>query len=176
MSNTLPHELKIAREASITAGGSTLGGLLRYLFNILVARFLGVEILGFYSISNAITQVAVGVGKMGLDVGTVRFVARLQALDRIPEATATIRRAAKYSLMSGLIVGSALVMGAGRISTDIFHAQDEFLGWLLTWFILTVPLTVVAHVAAGGSQGFKVLKYPALALHILPTTFLCLVF
>ena len=176
MSNTLPDELKIAREASITAGGSTLGGLLRYLFNILVARFLGVEILGFYSISNAITQVAVVVGKMGLDVGTVRFVARLQALDRIPEATATIRRAAKYSLVSGLIVGSALVMGAGRISTDIFHAQDEFLGWLLTWFILTVPLTVLAHVAAGGSQGFKVLKYPALALHILPMTFLCLVF
>ena len=176
MASTLPHEIKIAKEASITAGGSTIGGLLRYLFNILVARFLGVELLGFYSISNAVTQVAVVLGKMGLDVGTVRFVARLLAIDRTAEATATIRRAIKYSLVSGLIVGAALVMGAGRISTDIFHAQNEFLGWLLTWFVLTVPLTVVAQVAAGASQGFKVLKYPALALHVLPTTFLCLVF
>ena len=176
MPNPIPAQLKIAKEASITAGGSTIGGLLRYLFNILVARFLGVELLGFYSISNAVTQVAVAVGKMGLDVGTVRFVARLQALNRTAEATATIRRAAKYSLVSGLIVGSALVMGAERISTGLFHAPDEFLGRLLTWFALTVPLIVVAHVAAGASRGFKVLKYPALALHVLPTGFLCLAF
>ena len=48
MDKTLPDELVIAREASITMGGSAIGGILRYFFNVFVARFLGIEILGFY--------------------------------------------------------------------------------------------------------------------------------
>ena len=176
MSDTLPPEIKIAKEASIAMGGSAIGGFFRYLFNVLVARFLGVEVLGFYAISMAVTQVAAAVGRLGLDGGVVRFVSRLEALGRIPEASATIRRAVIYGLLSGLVVASVLVLGAGRISVDIFHAQDTFLGRLLTWFALMIPLMVVAQITAGGSQAFKVLKYPALALHIFPPVFLCLAF
>ncbi len=68
-----PHEIKVAKEASITLGGNAVGGILRYLFNIFVARFLGVEVLGFYAISNAATQVASVVGKLGLDLGVDRL-------------------------------------------------------------------------------------------------------
>lgn len=176
MSSTLPPEIKIAREASITVGGSAIGGLFRYLFNVFVARFLGVEVLGLYAISMAVTQVATVLGKLGLDAGIVRFVSRLHALGRITEAAATIRQAVAYGLLSGLVLTSVLVLGAGYISTSIFHAPSPFLGQLLTWFALMVPLMVVAQISAGGSQAFKVLKYPALAIHIFPPVFLCLVF
>ncbi len=157
-------------------GGNAIGGLFRYLFNVFVARFLGVEVLGFYAISTAVTQVAAVVGKLGLDAGIVRFVSRLHVLGRVPEAVATIRRAITYGLLSGLVVASILMWGAGRISVGIFHAQSPFLGQLLTWFALMVPLMVVAQITAGGSQAFKVLKYPTLALHVLPPIFLCLAF
>ncbi len=132
--------------------------------------------LGFYAISMAVTQVTAVLGRLGLDVGVVRFVSRLHALGRVPEAVATIRRAVAYGLLSGLVVASLLAWGAGRISTDIFHAQDPFLGRLMTWFALMVPLMVVAQITAGASQGFKVLKHPALALHTFPPIFLCLAF
>ena len=79
-------------------------------------------------------------------------------------------------MLSGLVVASILMWGAGRISAGIFHAQDPFLGRLMTWFALMVPLMVVAQITAGGSQAFKVLKYPTLALHVLPPLFLCLAF
>lgn len=176
MSGALPPEIKIAKEASITMGGGAIGGLFRYLFNVLIARFLGVEVLGFYAISMAVTQVATVLGRLGLDVGLVRFVSRLHALDRTREATATIRRAIAYGLLSSLIVASILVLGAERISAGIFHAQDPFLGRLMTWFALMVPLMVVAQIMVAGSQAFKVLKHPALALHIFPPIFLCLAF
>ncbi|GAF83241.1 unnamed protein product, partial [marine sediment metagenome] len=171
MPQLLPPEIKIAKEASIAVGGGAIGGLFRYLFNVLIARFLGVEVLGFYAISMAVTQVAAVLGKLGLDMGLVRFVSQLHALGRVPEATATIRRAVTYGLLSGLAMASVLVLGAGRISVDIFHAPDPFLGRLLTWIALMVPLMVVAQIMAGGSQAFKVLKHPALALHIFPPIF-----
>lgn len=176
MADKLPPEIKIAKEASIAMGGSAIGGFFRYLFNVLVARFLGVEVLGFYAISISVTQVAAAVGRLGLDGGVVRFVSRLEALGRIPEATATIRQAIIYGLLSGLAIASVLVLGAERISTDIFHVQDPFLARMLTWFALMIPLVVLAQIMAGASQAFKVLKYPALSLHILPAVFLCLAF
>lgn len=156
--------------------GSTLGGILRYFFNIYVARFLGMEVLGFYAISNAMTQVASVVGRLGLNLGVVRFVSRLEALDRVPEATATIRRAVKYGLISGLLVGLILIASAGYLSVNLFHAQSEFLGRLFIWFFATIPLIVLAHIAAAGSQGFRVLKHRALALDVLPAIFLCAAF
>lgn len=175
MDNFLPDELKIAREASITMGGSAVGGILRYFFNIFVARFLGVEILGFYAIGNAVTQVASVVGKLGLDLGVVRFVSRLRALDRIPEATATIRLAIKYGLFNGLLIGLILIANAGRMSVSLFHAQSDFPGQLFVWFFATIPLMVLAQIAVGGSQAFKVLKHRALALDVLPAIFLCVI-
>ncbi len=74
------------------------------------------------------------------------------------------------------MVAFVLVLGAGRISTGVFHARDPFLGRLMIWFALMIPLMVVAQITAGASQGFKVLKHPALALHIFPPIFLCLAF
>jgi len=117
-----PHEIKVAKEASITLGGNAVGGILRYLFNIFVARFLGVEVLGFYAISNAAAQVASVVGKLGLDLGVVRFVSRLQALDSIPAAAATVKRAIRYGLIGGLFIGLVMVAGADRLARDLFGA------------------------------------------------------
>jgi len=52
------------------------GQLLRYLFTTLLARWAGVELLGIYSISNAVTRIFEVIGKLGLDQGTLRGVSR----------------------------------------------------------------------------------------------------
>lgn len=175
MSHTLPPEIKIAKEASITMGGSAVGGILRYLFNILIARLLGVEILGFYAVSMAVTQVVSVVGRLGLDAGVVRFVSRLHAMGRIPEATATTKQALRYGLLSGLILASILIILSEPISTGVFNAQDPFLAKLLTLIAVMIPLMVAAQILSAGCQGLKVLKYPALALNIIPPAFMCLI-
>ena len=162
-------------------GGSAVGGFFRYLFNVLVARFLGIEVLGFYAMSMAVREIAVVLGKLGLDIGVVRYVARFHALDQVPEAVATVRRGVILGLSGSALVAVLLIVAAPWISTRVFHSTDPQLSRLILWFSATVPLTVAARILAGASQGLKVLKHRALALQVLPTlvlvvTFLALVF
>ena len=62
---------KIAKESALSFTGMGFGQLLRYLFTTLLARWAGVELLGIYSISNAVTRIVEVVAKLGLDQGIV---------------------------------------------------------------------------------------------------------
>jgi len=85
-------------------------------------------------------------------------------------------RAGKLLQRPDRLIGLILIVNAERISTSLFHAQSDFPGQLFTWFFIAVPLMVLAHIAVGGSQAFKVLRHRALALDVLPAFFLCVIF
>ena len=70
------HPRKIAKEAVISLVGEIFGGSARYLFILLLARFAGAQLLGLYSIANAITRIFEVLGKLGLDQGVLRSVSR----------------------------------------------------------------------------------------------------
>ena len=55
---------KIAKESAISFSGMGLGQMFRYLFTTLLARWAGVELLGIYSIANAITRIFEVFGKV----------------------------------------------------------------------------------------------------------------
>ena len=169
MASPLPDELKVAREATITAGGGATGGLLRYLFNILVARLLGVEMLGYYALSNAVTQISGRLGGLGLDIGVVHYVSKMTAGKRGEAAIATVRRAIGLGLGASLLVMVLLIVMADTMALRWFHDTSGQLKILITVFAVTIPLGTVARIAAGASQGLKVLKHRALALQIFPT-------
>ena len=68
---------KIAKESTITFSGMVYGNINRYLYTVLLARWVGVEYLGIYSIANAIMLIGEVIAKMGLETGIMRFVSRL---------------------------------------------------------------------------------------------------
>ena len=173
MSDTLPHELKIAREASIGLGGSALGSVLRYTFNVLVARFLGMHFLGLYSLGNVAVNVAAVFGRLGLDMGLLRFLARFKALKQESLINATIKRAVIIGAISGLLISIALIMGTDALRGRIFQHSPPEAGVLFKWYFATIPLLILTQVLAGASQGLKVLKHRVLVLNIIPATVLC---
>ena len=68
---------KIAKESTITFSGMIYGNINRYLYTALLARWVGVEYLGIYSLANAIMLISEVIAKMGLDTGVMRFVSQL---------------------------------------------------------------------------------------------------
>ena len=68
--------IKIAKESAISFSGMGVGQVLRYIFTTLLARWVGVELLGMYSIANAVTRIFEVMGKLGLDQGALRAVSR----------------------------------------------------------------------------------------------------
>ncbi len=70
---------KISKEATISFSGMGLGQILRYFFTTILARWAGVELLGIYSIGNAVTRISEVIGKLGLDQGILRAVSRKES-------------------------------------------------------------------------------------------------
>ncbi len=170
------HELKIAREASITLGGGVVSGVFRYIFNITVARMLGMEYLGFYAIGNAVTQVSTMVGKLGLDVGVVRYVSRRLAMGDKGRAMATVRQALRLGLISALVGATILIFAAEDIATQFFDSPGSPLGRMLRLFGVAVAPMAVALILASASQGFKVLTHRALGIQIFPSITILILF
>ena len=92
--------IKIGKETAISFSGMGLGQIFRYFFTTLLARWAGVELLGIYSISNAVTRIFEVIGKLGMDQGILRAVSRENNLVKKQHI---IRSALKMGLISGMI-------------------------------------------------------------------------
>jgi O-antigen/teichoic acid export membrane protein len=172
MSQQFVDEIKIAREATITMGGTLTTSVSRYLFNILVARLLGVELLGLYALAISVINLGVTIGKLGLGMGVLRFVAKYRALKQMNEIIATIRKSTTVGIFSSITVAVIILLTSKWISTHLFHAGDTILPDLLRGFALVIPLMIEAQILSAVSQGFKILKYRVIAVDIIPNFFL----
>ena len=94
----------ILSEAFLSFSGMSLGSVFRYMFSIIMARFLGAQMLGLYSLGNAITRIAEIFALMGLDNGVLRFVSRdsedKENVDR------SIYSSLKIGLISSLLIST----------------------------------------------------------------------
>ena len=80
----------------------------RYIYTALLARWVGVEYLGIYSLANAIMLIGEVVAKMGLETGVMRFISRLEPKTDKSQIQSIIQSALK---MTGIFsIGIAIVL------------------------------------------------------------------
>ena len=72
---------KIGKESSITFSGLLYGNLSRYIYTAMLARWVGPEFLGIYSLANAIVLLSEVIAKMGIETGVVRYIGMLSLED-----------------------------------------------------------------------------------------------
>ena len=155
MSNNLIGR-KVAKEASISFGGMGMGSLFRYLFSIMMARWLGPQMLGIYSLGNAITRIGEIFGIMGLDNGVLRYVSREK--EKNDNVRNSIYSSIKMGFMSSILIGLLLYFSSDWIVLNLFN-EDKFLSTVIKVYALTLPFTVTTLIASFATQGFKILKY-----------------
>ncbi len=153
---------KIAKESAISFTGMGFGQLLRYLFTTLLARWAGVELLGIYSISNAVTRIFEVIGKLGLDQGILRKVSREENRENKQNA---ILSALKMGSISGLVFMIIQIALAGWLSEDIFN-QSSLLTKVIAIHALSLPFYIIIHISAFSTQAFKLLKYKIVVTEI----------
>lgn len=163
---------KIAKEATISFAGIGIGNGLRYIFTALLARWVGAQYLGIYSIGNAITRLIEVFGKAGLDSGILRFVSKN------PDDRLAIRKyigsAIKMGLLFSLVSMLVLILISDWLTTKVFHG-DDLMKTVLIVNAVSLPFSVLTIIAAFATQGFKLLKYKAIVTNILAPTVLLIV-
>ena len=100
---------KIAKESIISFTGIFYGSLNRYLYSALLARWVGPEYLGIYSMANAIMLISEVLSKMGMETGVMRFISRLDPKKDRNEISKIITSALKMCIVFSLVIMIILI-------------------------------------------------------------------
>ena len=107
---------KIAKESIISFTGIFYGSLNRYLYSALLARWVGPEYLGIYSMANAIMLISEVLSKMGMETGVMRFISRLDPKKDRNEISKIITSALKMCVVFSLVIMIILIFSASFIT------------------------------------------------------------
>ena len=164
---------KIGKESSITFVGLLYGNLNRYLYTALLARWVGPEFLGIYSIANSIMLISEVFAKMGLETGIMRFISRLNPeLDK-EKINLLIGSSLKMVSVFSLSIMIILIISSGTIVDNYFNGQS-LLKSVLIIFAIAIPFNALIQISAFATQGFKRLKYKTIVTQFLNPTILLL--
>lgn len=128
-----------------------------FVGQILIARTLGVESYGQYSLIFAWLAVLCLPGRLGFDESSVKFVSKYLASEQPSRAKAFIRYATRYA-----IVASVLIAIAGYVILTRWVLVDP--SALNAWFIglLCLPLMCLNAIRQGMLRGLKRFVYSQL--------------
>jgi O-antigen/teichoic acid export membrane protein len=163
---------KIAKESTITFSGMIYGNINRYLYTAILARWVGTEYLGVYSLANAIMIIIEMVSKMGLETGIMRFVSRLDIKSQKKEIKSIIESALKMVIIFSLALSIILIFFSTYL-VEFFNGNN-LLKKTIIIFACAIPFNVLTLIAAFATQGFKLLKYKVLITQFLNPSILLL--
>lgn len=162
---------KIAKESTISFVGLGYGQFVRYLFTALLARLVGVQYLGIYSLGNSITNIAGVISKAGTDVGLMRYISRRDIIKDRESIKNDIRSTLKMGLVFSIIIMLAQIMLSRWLVENVFEASS-LLRIVLIVYALSIPFTALMTIATFATQGFQLLKYKVFVEYILNPTVL----
>lgn len=162
---------KIAKESTISFVGLGYGQFVRYLFTALLARLVGVQFLGIYSLGNSITNIAGVLSKAGTDVGLMRYISR-RDIEKDRESIKTdIRSTLKMGLIFSIIIMLTQIILSGWLAENVFE-ESSLLRIVLIVYAVSIPFTALMTIATFATQGFQLLKYKVFVEYILNPTVL----
>ena len=162
---------KIAKESIISFSGIFYGSINRYLYSALLARWVGPEYLGIYSMANAIMLISEVLSKMGMETGVMRFVSRLDPEKDNDKISEIIASAIKMCALFSLFFMIVLISCSSYIVSNILSEKSLMVSVLIV-FAISMPFNASTLVAAAATQGYKKLKYKSIVTQFINPTIL----
>jgi O-antigen/teichoic acid export membrane protein len=133
----------------------------RFLFGILVARVLGAEGFGLYSLAVSMAILLAGIAMLGLPSGVVRFLP-IALRDRdAARVWGTLQSALGLAGLVGLGLAIVVFGLADLLAENLLHNPEA--ASVLKWISITIPLTAVGRVLLASTRGFKQMQYQVYA-------------
>lgn len=164
---------RVARGAGISTAGQGAGRVLGYATQSALARGLGKEFFGLYTLGVAVVTAAQIISQFGLDNGVVRYVAHYRAQGDTQRVRGTILQALGLTFAFSLVVAVAIFFGAGAIS-NVLNKPD--LEPVVRAFAFAVPFFALMSIICWATQGFQTVAYATYTQQMLrPLIYLLLV-
>jgi O-antigen/teichoic acid export membrane protein len=147
----------IARGAGIVYAGSIVGAGLRYLYQVIVARHLGVEMFGLFTLGFAVFNIASVMASLGTSRGVVRYVSLYQGEGDQRRVRGTIILAVWLSLGGGIVASLLLILLSETLAVNVYHAVG--LTDVLRFFAIAIPFSALTTVFLSSTQALRIMKY-----------------
>jgi len=156
--------LSTAKGSGILAAGKIVETGGRFVVAVLLARILGADQFGQYTLALATTALVASIGKVGMDSAVVRFVAVFSGNKDEAGIWGVLQIALALALCASILLGLGLYFLAETIALRIYHEPQ--LASLLRLGVVMVPIAVLNDILIGASRGFKRMHFPVLAQDI----------
>ncbi len=153
----------IVQQAGVSFSGFVTGQVLRFLLNLVIARFLGADELGIYALALSFAQIAEVIAVTGLDAGVLRTVNAYA--DNPSRQREVILSALKYAMRSSLVVALLLACSAGFLST--MFSGKGLLQLTIVCYAISVPFHVFIAVAGHVLQAGRELRPKIIASQVI---------
>ncbi len=150
----------IAKGASIFLVGTVLSVVLRYAFEVLIARRLGPSLFGVFFLGLAVFRVLERVATLELGSGLLRFVSLYRGERKFDKVKGTILAGLKISLLGGAATAFLLFIFSSLISRGVFHEIQ--LAPVLRFFSLGLILTAATEIFVYSHQALGAIQYRVL--------------
>lgn len=137
------HTREILRGAGAGFFLRITGAVFAFLFTVVLARSLGAEAAGIYYLAFTVTFVAGVIGRVGLELASLRFVAAHAAMGEWEAVNGVYGQAVRISLLASGVCAVATALGAPFIARGLFAEPSltEPLRWMS---LVVVPTSLIA--------------------------------
>lgn len=153
--------LETARGGSFLAAGTFFEFGSRFVIAFLIARILGAEQYGIYTLAISVATVIASIATAGLDSTMVRYVA-MQASNRDEKGVwGTLQIGVGASFVVSALMSLVLFVLTEPIAGSLFN-EPQLVPYLRL-FCLVIPFMTMSSVLVDVARGFKRMDYSALA-------------
>ena len=131
----------LAQSSVIVFIGIVLSKILTYLYRVIIARELGPEIYGLFSLALVVSSFFVMAASLGLPDGALRYLSFYRGKNQLKKSSYLFRSAFGVLLISSIIAAALLYFTAEIISTSLFHNQG--LTSFLKVFGIFLPFSII---------------------------------
>ena len=157
--------LLVAKGGGFLAAGDLFNYASRLVASLVLARMLGADEYGLYTLSVSFAFLVAGLANLGLDAAMERYVAILRARGDKPGVRGTLQLGIGLPLIAALMLSTIGFFAADSIAQDIFH--DNRLVPLLQIAALAMPLLVSTTMLSAIVRGFKRMDYSAFSVNFI---------
>jgi len=144
---------KVIKGGSIGLISILLGRMVVLILNILLARGLGPESYGLYSLGTSVVSLSVVFAMLGLGIAIVRFGSIQSAKGDERRLKGLLISSNALTLLVSILITTILFLYADSIASGIFN--DDKLGPVLRIIVLAIPMSVTFNMSASAAQAIK---------------------
>jgi O-antigen/teichoic acid export membrane protein len=166
--STEQHILTSAKGSGIKFLGTLFAYGARFALGLLLARFMGAEQYGLYSLADTASYMLIGITLLGLTPAVVRYVTI--ALSRQDEEAlwGALQVGIGIPLIASIFTGLSLFAFAKPLAIGIFH--EGRLTPVLWVVAISIPFEILILILSAATRGFNQMQYSVIAADIfLPT-------